>query len=489
MEFLTQLLPFQEPAVEKLRKVKVGALYMPMGSGKTRVMLELIKLRMDKGKVNAVLWLCPCSVQENLADDIIFHTGQTPKELNIVIKGIESLPGSHTLYPTLLDFVSQYNVYLVIDESNLVKNPFATRTQRITEISKHCSYKAILNGTPVSKNEADLFAQWYCLDWRILGFESYYSFAANHLEFRTRVDRRGVEHQTKEIWRVLDVGQLTSKIEPFSFQITKRECMKLPPKRYTTRFFYMTDEQEEEYSHTLDKFLSNVDETDSTTIYKLFTALQHVSSGRRVTTEATARMETENIFEDFHDNPRIECFRDLAQEMEDDQVVVFAKYKEEIREISETLSELGLTWTEFTGSMNPKNRQRNLRAFRLGEAQFLLANKQCGAYGLNLQFAHRMIFYSNDFDFATRIQAEDRLHRIGQTKEIEIYDICADNSIDDMIAKNLDRKDAMLSAFQGKLKEWQERKELRVSNRLQDLKDELKKKKSKNIPQKSVISA
>ena len=39
----------------------------------------------------------------------------------------------------------------VVDESNLVKNPQAIRTQRITEISKLCKYKLILNGTPLSE--------------------------------------------------------------------------------------------------------------------------------------------------------------------------------------------------------------------------------------------------------------------------------------------------------------------------------------------------
>lgn len=162
MTIKTELFPYQRDAVEKLRHKCIGALYMEMGTGKTRTTLEMVKIRKDAGKINAVLWLCPCSVKQNLKYDIMYHCREKPDW--IVIKGIESIAGSDRLYLQLLEFVQKYNVYLIVDESNLVKNPFAKRTQRITELSRHCKYKMILNGTPVSKNEADMFAQWYILD-------------------------------------------------------------------------------------------------------------------------------------------------------------------------------------------------------------------------------------------------------------------------------------------------------------------------------------
>ena len=65
MEFLTDLLPHQVSAVDKLKKLKVGALFMEQGTGKTRTALELVQIRLNKGKIDHVLWLCPCSVKEN----------------------------------------------------------------------------------------------------------------------------------------------------------------------------------------------------------------------------------------------------------------------------------------------------------------------------------------------------------------------------------------------------------------------------------------
>ena len=64
----------------------------------------------------------------------------------------------------------------------------------------------------------------------------------------------------------------------------------------------------------------------------------------------------------------------------------------------------------------------------------------CGGYGLNLQYCHRAIYYDNDWDYATRAQSEDRIHRLGQEHDVEITDIAADAKIDMRILDCLDRK-------------------------------------------------
>jgi len=81
MEFLTTLKEHQKKAVEKLKKIKVNALFMEMGTGKTRTMLEIINIKLNKGKISHVIWLCPCAVKENLRRDIIKHTGNEQKDL------------------------------------------------------------------------------------------------------------------------------------------------------------------------------------------------------------------------------------------------------------------------------------------------------------------------------------------------------------------------------------------------------------------------
>lgn len=455
-EFKTPLLPHQQAAYDKLKSLKIGALYMDMGTGKTRTMLELVKQKYDANKIDVVIWLCPCSVIQNLKDDIRYHLGYLPGWF--IIKGTESVSGSAKLFLRLLKASQSYKCLLVVDESNMVKNPFAMRTRRITEISSHCKYRYILNGTPVSRNEADLFAQWYILDKRVLGYDSYWSFAANHLVYREIKDQWGNKRKTDQVVNVLNVDYLTEKIAPYSFQIKKEECLKLPKKQYFRYQFWLSKEQRDHYADVFDMYMAQVDDFKSETIYKLFTACQHVTSGRMVLTGPEKRMETKDIFESPLDNPRIDALSDVIDDYleSDEQCIIFAKYQREIEEISFLLSQRGFRYTEFTGRLNRTKRIQNLESFRNGECQFLLANKMCGAYGLNLQFCHNVIFYSNDFDFATRQQAEDRVHRLGQTQTVKIIDIVARGTIDEFISENLDKKEGMVKSFKRWIKMYQE---------------------------------
>lgn len=451
----TRLYEYQSKAVDKLSKLKVGALYMEQGTGKTRTALEIIKNKMIKGKVEVVLWLCPCSVKNNLKEDIIKHTGQKPSENNIIIKGIESLSSSDRLYLQLLELVKIYKVYLIVDESNLVKNKLAIRTERIIEISSFCKYKMILNGTPISKNEADLFAQWYILDWRILGYKSFYSFAANHLEYKKIRLPSGREIMTDQIIRVLNVDYLTEKIAPYMYQIKKDEVLKeLKPKQYHMRYFCLGILQEEEYGLTKELFLFNVVDWRSETIFKLFSALQHITSGKRVLSAPEKRMRTEKMYT-WENNPRIQCLKRTLEDIGEDKCIIFAKYQDEINDIALLLQSENKSYIEFTGKISQKKRQENREKFK-NHVQFMLANKQCGAYGLNLQFCHNIIFYSNDFDLATRLQAEDRVHRIGQDKIVNIYDICCKYTIDVFIANCLQNKTNLLDSFKKQIAIWKE---------------------------------
>ena len=260
MRLKTDLLPHQAAAVEKLRRLKVGALFMEQGTGKTRTALELVKLREDAGKIDAVLWLCPCSVKGNLLADIKKHSDFSSSQA-LTICGIETLSSSVRAYSELLTLVEKKRVFLIVDESSLIKNHAAIRSQHITAIAEKCPYKLILNGTPVTKCEADLFSQFYLLDWRILGYRSFYSFAANHLEYDK--DRPG------KIVRALNVDYLTRKIEPYTYQCTKKDAFTLPEKHTKSASFSMTREQDEEYERAMSTLLTDLDEMSDTSIKRV----------------------------------------------------------------------------------------------------------------------------------------------------------------------------------------------------------------------------
>ena len=86
----------------------------------------------------------------------------------------------------------------------------------------------------------------------------------------------------------------------------------------------------------------------------------------------------------------------------------------------------------------------------------------CGAFGLNLQFCQHMVFAEYTWDYAVREQAEARIYRIGQQKEVYYYNfICDRVGLEDLIFKCISKKSNMLETIKkeiekqkGDVKEW-----------------------------------
>jgi SNF2 family DNA or RNA helicase len=416
---------------------------MDMGTGKTRTALELAIKRLNAGKVDCILWCCPVSVKQTIADETDKHVNGATWEMaqpqrienpnaHVYIAGIESLSSSLSLNVRLMELVQAKRCFLVCDESSLIKNHMANRTLALWRLGERCEYKLILNGTPLSNNEQDLFSQWYFLDPRILGYNSYYSFAANHLEFDPDYPGRVVAAH--------DVEYLTRKIAPYTYQVRKDECLDLPPKTYTSRWCSMSSEQWGAYCVAKDKAFEEMYDNPSKPylLYKLFTSLQRIVSG--------AHTAGKPVFENPMDNPRVQTLIETVEDIPGDaKCIIWCKYTHEIKTLQEVLKPYGNV-AVIHGGVAPKERDGEIRRFR-EDARFLVANKRVGAFGLNLQHCNYAIYYSNDFSWETRSQSEDRIHRAGQTSNCHIIDIICNNSIDVQIHRCLWRKENLVDVF------------------------------------------
>ena len=101
----------QEEAFEKLSKLKVGALFMEMGTGKTKVALDLIASK--KEKVNYILWICPFSIKQEIESEVKkWHS-----ELKVEIVGCETISMSSVKYLDLMNKVMNSKPFIVVDES------------------------------------------------------------------------------------------------------------------------------------------------------------------------------------------------------------------------------------------------------------------------------------------------------------------------------------------------------------------------------------
>jgi len=168
---MIDLLPKQSQAITKQLTNKVGALFMKMGTGKTRVAVELVNAVSD---LDLVVYIAPLDIIrpkdekiQPISNEVEKWGGFNAKE--VVYMGIETIGMSDRSYLQLYKKISTaWKCFLIIDESIKVKNIDAKRTLRVIEYSKMVEYKLILNGEPITRDLLDLWSQFYILDPRIL---------------------------------------------------------------------------------------------------------------------------------------------------------------------------------------------------------------------------------------------------------------------------------------------------------------------------------
>jgi SNF2 family DNA or RNA helicase len=441
----TELMSHQVAAVEKIRPVCVSGLFMEMGTGKTRAAIEAAKIR--AAKIDRVIWYCPVALKETIRREILKHTDcedvyvfdDKTTMSNIpparwYIVGIESMSSSARVIATA-NALTTDKTMIILDESSYIKGHNSLRTQRITFISERAKYRLILTGTPLSQGVVDLYSQMKFLSPKILGYSSFYSFAANHLEYSEKFPGM--------IVRAHNIPYIAAKIQPYVYQVTKAECLDLPSKSYEKRWVSMTWQQREWYEIAKEEILSDMlddrDEFSSIAIYRLFTALQCIASGFWNRKGSLIEIPCNRP------DAMIAVAREVPQ---DAKIVIFAKFQYDIKAVRAALeADFGPGCVaEFHGGLTEKHKEQELQRFR-SDARFFLATQSSGGHGLTLNEAHYVIFYNNGFKYSERLQAEDRCHRIGQESKVTYIDIICNRSIDERIQDALCKKGNAVSAF------------------------------------------
>ncbi len=213
-KFKTKPYEHQLKALEKSWAQDTYALFMEMGTGKSKVLVDNIAVLYDKGAIRAALVVAPKGVYKNWDEiefpvhlpDHVEHTkvlwepNITKKkqmeldtlfddkgDLKILIMNVEAFSTQKGV-----DFARRFlNIFvgralIGIDESTTIKSPTAKRTKNILEIGDLAKYRRILTGSPVTKSPLDLFSQCKFLDPFHLGYDSYYAYRSRYAHMLER---------------------------------------------------------------------------------------------------------------------------------------------------------------------------------------------------------------------------------------------------------------------------------------------------------------
>ena len=134
----------------------------------------------------------------------------------------------------------------------------------------------------------------------------------------------------------------------------------------------------------------------------------------------------------------IELLRSLPSLAGGSKAIVFTRYKATLEMLTEKLAEAGISYCEFHGGMSGPQKDEAVERLNV-EVPVMLAT-EVGGEGRNLQSANVLINYDLPWNPMKIEQRIGRVHRIGQTREVHIFSLCAKGSAEERILDVLERR-------------------------------------------------
>lgn len=434
------LRPYQESGFQwlnYLREVQWGGILADdMGLGKTiQALCFLHHLKSENGSLKALV-VCPTTLMFNWQNEIkkftpdisfyVHHGGARLKD-GISNKAFDVIITTYgTLRSDIKQFVEVSFDYVILDESQAIKNP-GSKVTKAASLLKAKS-RLCLSGTPLQNNTFDIYAQMNFLNPGMLGSMEFFK-----QEFSIPIDKFGEKEQKDHLRKLL---------YPFILRRTKEQVAKdLPEKQEMVLFCEMGQEQRKIYeayrNDYRDKILGVVENQG---IQKSqLTILQGLMKLRQICDSPAIVKEEER-----YPNVSVkleELGREITENISNHKALVFSQFLGMLALIKEKMKELGVDYEYFDGSSTVAERERAIQRFQNDDnCRVFLISLKAGGVGLNLTAADYVYIVDPWWNPAVEQQAIDRTHRIGQTKNIFAYRMICTDTVEDKILKLQERK-------------------------------------------------
>ncbi len=476
----TQSYRHQATIIEQSKDHAGAGYFMEQGTGKTHVTIAVATHLFRQNKIDAVLVLAPNGVHTNWAiNEIPIHSplgkdeqdvavwsatdgvrkrnrfeeqmrkaGDLPeRKLTYILANIESLRTKaflellekHLLRASIFDDPrpERLRFMMVIDESTVIKNPKADVTKAAWKIGDHALYRRILTGTPVSQGPMDLYAQCRFLGRNVLPYNSMTAFKHDYV-IEQPVNLGPGRPAFNKVVGYRNQDKLARMIAPFTWRVLKKDCLDLPEKIYQTRYVELTPEQKRIYKQLVQTSMAAL-EKEQGDGFTTVTALTAITVMLRCQQVALGYVTDDNKTLIPISSNRIDALTTLIEEMAPDaKAIIFCRFKEDVRRVVEGLAPGKCV--QYHGDVDDAVRSENVRAFQEDPAARFFVATSAAARGLTLTAASAVIYYSQGFSLDTRLQSEDRAHRIGQTKNVVYTNLVARGTVDEKVIQRLMQK-------------------------------------------------
>lgn len=452
--YKTKPFSHQKKALKKLIDLRgKGALLMEMGTGKTKVAVDFAGIGFYNFNIRKVLVVAPLSVlgvwprqirQHSSAPARIFRLeGPTSDRIRVLRQILRSSSDDRLTYiiinyegiwrendrgtsieNLLIDWAPDICIF---DESHRIKSPTSKQSRSASKIGAGSDMRLLLTGTAITKSPLDVFAQFRAMNSKVFGTNWYaFKFTFGVWGGYGKYQLRGYRN----------LKELIQKVRENSFRIKKEQCLDLPPKLFETVPITLPDRILRIYQKMAKEMIVEIEETHATAAIVLVKLLRlsQITSGFIKDVEGKIRLL---------DDSKLQTCLDLLDDLleEEHKVVIFVRFRNDIARLGEALTKRKINHAILSGSVPPKQRDSLVEKFHDDSSlKVFIAQIQAGSLGIDLTPADVAIFYSLDYNAANYWQAQDRLHRIGQSRKVTYYHLIVPRTIDQVVLQVLKEK-------------------------------------------------
>lgn len=372
-----------------------------MGLGKTVQAIASMAALTAEGKSHFMV-VCPASVLINWCREI-------PKFSTLEVTKVHGNDEAALLYwrenggvaVTTFESISRFALpekfkisMVVVDEAHYVKNPDTQRTKALVKLLQQTEYTLFMSGTPLENRVEEMCFLVSCLQPEI----------AKELE--------GVKFLST-------AEQFRQQLAPVYLRRTRDDVLQeLPDLIEKEQWCVLGPQEQKDYR---DAVLS-----------ENFMAIRQVS------------WQVDEL-QDSSKAARLLELCDQAKEQKR-KVIVFSFFRTTLQKVTELLGDRCME--PITGSISPQRRQEIVDEFTKAEdGAVLVSQVQAGGTGLNIQSASVIIFCEPQIKPSIENQAISRAYRMGQVRDVLVYRLLADDTIDEQIMEILKNKQLQFDSF------------------------------------------
>ncbi|XP_069468752.1 probable global transcription activator SNF2L1 isoform X2 [Ambystoma mexicanum] len=321
--------------------------------------------------------------------------------------------------------------YLVIDEAHRIKNEKSKLSEIVREFKT--TNRLLLTGTPLQNNLHEL--------WALLNFLLPDVFnSANDFDSWFDTNNCLGDHKLVE--------RLHAVLKPFLLRRIKIEVEKsLPPKKEVKIYLGLSKMQREWYTRILMKDIDILNSSGKMDKMRLLNILMQLRKCCNHPYLFDGAEPGPPYTTDTHlvcNSGKMVVLDKLLSKLKEQgsRVLIFSQMTRLMDILEDYCMWRGFEYCRLDGQTPHEEREKAIEAFNAPDSSkflFMLSTR-AGGLGINLATADVVILYDSDWNPQVDLQAMDRAHRIGQKKQVRVFRLITDNTIEDRIVERAEIK-------------------------------------------------